>query len=170
MTDRRVVDLRGLFVCMVGCLFAVSACTARPERTPTEDFHWVERVIDGDTIALSNGEVVRYLAMDAPELDPESGEPECYAAEAAIHNRDLVEGRWIRLEADRTNRDAFGRLLRYVFVDGLFVNAELVREGFAYSYYRPPDTSRYEQLLRLELAAEAAERGLWGACDTEADP
>lgn len=148
----------------------LAACTSQPSRTPTAGRQRVERVVDGDTIALINGEFVRYLGVDAPELSPEGGDAECYALQAAARNRELVQGRWVQLEVDRTDRDSYGRWLRYVYVDGLFINAELVRGGFAYSLYRPPDTSRYDELLRLELEAEEHARGLWGVCQGDVAP
>lgn len=170
MISWKALAVARAFLAVSGVLLIASACTDQDLRTPSGDLHRVARVFDGDTISLSGGEVVRYVGVDAPELNPESGEPECYAPEAARRNRELVGGHWVRLEADRTNRDVYGRLLRYVFVEDKFVNAELVREGYAYSYYRPPDVSRYEELLQLELAAEAAGRGLWGTCQKNVDP
>ena len=124
----------------------------------------VSLVIDGDTILLESGESVRYLGIDAPETNHPRRGLECYGAEATKRNRELVEGELVSLEFDTTDRDAHGRLLRYVYVDNTFVNEVLVEEGFAYSYYYPPDTKHYDELLALELAAEAAGRGLWSAC------
>ncbi len=170
MTDGRAAAFRRSFAFVALTVLAASGCIWRPARTPTRDLHQVDRIIDGDTIALSNGEVVRYLGIDAPELNLEAGNPECYAAESAARNRELVEGGRVRLELDRTDRDAYDRLLRYVFVDGVFVNADLVRGGHAYSHYRPPDTSRYDELLRLELEAEEHARGLWGVCHGHVAP
>ena len=130
------------------------------------DLFLVSFVIDGDTILLESGESVRYLGIDAPETNHPRRGPECYGAEATERNRELVEGELVRLEFDTTDRDAYGRLLRYVYVDNTFVNALLVEEGFAYSYFYPPDTKHYAELLALELAAEVAGRGMWFACQS----
>lgn len=124
----------------------------------------VAYVVDGDTIVLENGERVRYLGMDAPETAHPEKSAECYGPEATERNKELVEGKWVQLERDKTDRDRYGRLLRYVYVDGVFVNGQLVQEGYAYSYYYPPDTKHYELLLALEVEAREANRGLWGAC------
>ncbi|MFQ5944158.1 MAG: thermonuclease family protein [Anaerolineales bacterium] len=128
------------------------------------DLFLVSLVIDGDTVLLESGESVRYLGIDAPETNHPRRGLECYGAEATERNRELVEGELVRLEFDTTDRDAYGRLLRYVYVDNTLVNAVLVEEGFAYSYYYPPDTKHYDKLLALELAAEAAGQGLWSDC------
>lgn len=145
---------------MLALAILVAGCVG-----PTEDGSArVARVIDGDTVVLASGERVRYLGIDAPELDHPSDGIECFGREAAERNRELVAGRLVRLQADQTDRDEFGRLLRYVYVNDLFVNAELVRGGYAYSSFRPPDTRHYEELLELELEAEREKRGLWDVC------
>lgn len=130
------------------------------------DLFLVSFVIDGDTILLESGESVRYLGIDAPETNHPRRGLECHGAEATERNRELVEGKSVRLESDTTNRDAYRRLLRYVYVGNTFVNAVLVEEGFAYSSYYPPDTKYYQSLLALELEAEVAGRGLWSACQS----
>lgn len=126
--------------------------------------HLVTMVIDGDTILLDNGESVRYLGVDAPETHHPSRGLECYGPEATNRNEELVGGKRVRLEADQTDRDHYGRLLRYVYVGDVFINAVLVEEGYAYSSFFPPDTKHYDDLLALELDAEEAGRGLWSAC------
>jgi len=130
------------------------------------DLHLVSQVIDGDTIMLDSGESVRYLGMDTPETHHPIQGLECYGPEATERNRELVDGEAVRLEADTTDRDAYGRLLRYVYVGNTFINAVLVEEGFAYSSFYPPDTKHYDELLELELSAEAGGLGLWAACQS----
>ncbi len=124
----------------------------------------VVRVIDGDTVELNCGERVRYLGIDAPEtVDPE--EPvECYGPEASERNKELVEGKVVTLLRDGSDRDSYGRLLRYVFVDGTFVNGDLVWGGYAYarSYNDPPRL--YQTLVQLERSAREGQRGLWQEC------
>ncbi len=83
----------------------------------------VTRVIDGDTIELENGELVRYIGIDAPETRRRVGDqwvedPEPFGQEATEMNRRWVEGRRVRLEYDVERRDRHGRLLAYVYVDG----------------------------------------------------
>lgn len=118
----------------------------------------VEKVIDGDTIVLVGGERVRYVGLDSPELSP-VGEP--FGAEATRFNRALVEGRRVRLERDVSDRDRFDRLLRYVYVDGILVNAELIREGYAEAKEYRPDTKYQRCFQALQEEARAGGRGMW---------
>ncbi len=115
----------------------------------------VTRVIDGDTVELLDGQRVRYLCIDTPELG------EDYYDEASRRNMELVEGKVVELWTGLENRDVYGRLLRFVFVDGTFVNAELVAEGLATAYIFNPD-ERYSQLfVQLEEYARMKDVGLW---------
>lgn len=117
----------------------------------------VTSVIDGDTVELADGRHVRYLGIDTPEVG------DYYAEEATARNRDLVEGKTIELQRGSRDQDEYGRLLRYVYVDGTFVNAELVAEGYATAYIFDPD-DRYSQILvQLEQYARMKELGLWAA-------
>jgi endonuclease YncB( thermonuclease family) len=115
----------------------------------------VVRVIDGDTVELADGSRVRYLCIDTPER----GEP--FYVEATERNRELVEGKGVRLEPGVEDIDRYGRLLRYVYVDGVFVNAELVSGGYARTLIFDEDEAQAELLRRLEAEAKAAKRGLW---------
>lgn len=115
----------------------------------------VTRIIDGDTIEIENGVRVRYIGIDTPEI----GEP--YYLEATEANRQLVEGKSIRLEKDVEDNDQYGRLLRYVWVGEIMVNAELVKLGYAYSYSYPPNLKYQAHFLQLEKEAREQKRGLW---------
>ncbi len=123
----------------------------------------VERVIDGDTIVIAGGERVRYIGMDAPEMHDWSGAPEAFAREAHRRNEQLVAGRLVRLEKERSERDRFGRLLRHVYAGDRLVGAQLVREGLAYALPMSPDTRRASLFARLEEEARCSRRGLWRA-------
>jgi micrococcal nuclease len=124
-------------------------------------------IVDGDTIeVLVNGttEDVRYIGIDTPE-SVAPGEPvECYGRQASAANAELVEGENVRLEFDAERRDQYGRMLAYVYVDDLFVNAELLREGYATTLTIPPNDSFAGRFDRLEQRAGNEGRGLWGAC------
>lgn len=121
----------------------------------SEDAVRVTQVIDGDTIEIEGGYRVRYIGIDTPER----GEP--YYIEASEANRNLVQGKKVRLEKDVENKDEYGRLLRYVWVDDTMVNAELVRLGYAYSYSYPPNLKYQIWFLQLEKEAREERRGLW---------
>lgn len=118
----------------------------------------VTRVIDGDTIVIDTGQKVRYIGIDTPEVYPQV---EPYGKEAWEVNRQLVEGKQVRLERDVSDTDRYGRLLRYVYVDEILVNAELVRLGLAQAKAYPPDTKNQQYLEELEAAARETYQGMW---------
>ncbi len=121
----------------------------------------VRKIIDGDTIQLESGETVRYLGIDTPELFTKEGGAEFFAREAARYNKKLVFMRKVRLEFDHEKKDQHGRLLAYVFVKDLFVNAELVKLGYAKAMIVPPNTKYKDLLLNHQKKAMEEERGLW---------
>lgn len=121
----------------------------------------VKRVIDGDTIELENGDKVRYIGIDTPESVKPNTPIQCFAKEAAARNRELVLDKEVRLEHDVSDRDRYGRLLRYVYVGDVFVNAELVRQGYAKSASFPPDIAKQDLFRSLEREAREAKRGLF---------
>jgi micrococcal nuclease len=134
----------------------------------------VDRVIDGDTVRLRNGQSVRLVQIDTPEV---FFGIECYGAQAsATATRLLPEGARVRLFAEpATDRvDDFGRLLRYVVrvKDGVNVNLALVAVGAAAPYFYEGRRGRHAS--RLELLAKSAKAkklGLWRACPRTAyDP
>ncbi len=118
----------------------------------------MQRVVDGDTIVLAGGERVRYIGMDTPEV---GASPEFYGPEASEADRRLVDGKRVRLERGVSDRDRYDRLLRYVYVDGLMVNAELVREGYARAAAYSPDTRYAACFTALEAEAKTEGRGMW---------
>lgn len=120
----------------------------------------VGKVIDGDTIELANGDRIRLLGIDAPE----KGDYNYYAAAGRL--KELIINKTIELEKDVNNKDGFDRLLRYVFVDDgagseVFVNLQLVREGYAYAYVVAPDDRYIDELVGAENEARAERRGIW---------
>jgi len=125
----------------------------------------VAHVIDGDTIELINGERLRYIGMDTPEeFDPRKP-VQCFAKEAAEHNRQMVEGKEIKFYKDMTSYDKYGRWLGFVYLaDGTFVNLELVKQGYAFAYPFPPDISKFTEFQTAETVARTAKLGLWGGC------
>lgn len=126
---------------------------------PAEETAMVVKVTDGDTIRVrfadGREEKVRYIGIDTPEMDQPFGE------EAKDANQALVAGREVRLVRDVSERDRYGRLLRYVYVGELFVNAELVRTGLAHAATYPPDVAFADYLASLQHEAESAGKGLW---------
>lgn len=125
-------------------------------------------VVDGDTIVVALGdrrtETVRLLGIDTPETVHPDKPVECYGPEASAYAHARLDGRAVRLETDREERDVYGRLLAYVYVDGVRVNDEMLRLGNASLLVIPPNGSHARSLLSAELTARAERRGLWGAC------
>jgi micrococcal nuclease len=171
MSFRRVVILLAMAVAVgaVGAnrLGAAGSADVAPAGSP--ELATVTRVVDGDTVIASIGgrsERVRYIGMDTPE-DVKPGTPvQCYSRAAAAENRRLVQGRRVRLVPDAEARDRYGRLLAYVYraSDGLFVNEELVRRGYARPLTIPPNVAHEGEIARLATAARHAGRGLWSRC------
>jgi micrococcal nuclease len=132
----------------------------------------VVRVIDGDTIGVRIGdhtERVRYIGVDTPESVKPGTPVQCYAKRAAAANAALVAGRRVRLVGDVEHRDRYGRLLAYVYRegDGAFVNARLVRDGYARTLTIAPNVAHAAEFARLANTAREAGRGLWRACAME---
>ena len=122
-------------------------------------------VLDGDTVLLENGSKVRYLGVDTPEMDHETGRHECYAREAYERNKAMVLGRRVVLAYEAPIRDEHGRLLAYVSSpEGISVNAELIREGLAYVFRGAEGFSRFPEFLALQRDAVVARRGMYGRC------
>jgi len=131
----------------------------------TDKFIGVEKVIDGDTIVLKNGETVRYLGIDSPELYHSESEAECGAEEAKKINEKLLIGKKVKLEKDITDKDKYGRLLRFVYTeDGDFVNYSLVSQGYAKLLFIPPDAKFKKDFTEAQEAAKRENVGLWKTC------
>jgi micrococcal nuclease len=149
---------------------AVVAPLARSEPAVT---YRVDRVIDGDTVELANGQRVRLVPIDTPEVYFGT---ECYGRQASETTKRLLpEGTRIRLLAEPTTDrvDDYGRLLRYVVrTDGVNVNLRLVAIGAAAPWFYEGRRGRYaRQLEQLARRARARKLGLWGACPrTRYDP
>ena len=129
----------------------------------------VTRVVDGDTVHVSVGgrdETVRYIGIDTPESVKPGTPVQCFAKAASAANERLVAGERVRLSLDAEPRDRYGRLLAYVYRarDGTFVNAELVREGYARTLTIPPNVRYAARFAGLARRAREAQRGLWRAC------
>ena len=129
----------------------------------------VVKVVDGDTIHVQLGSVrekVRYIGIDTPETKDPRRPVQCFGRQAADFNARLVGGERVRLVRDVEERDRYGRRLAYVYRvrDGLFVNAELARLGYAQPLSIPPDVRHADRFAALARAARERGRGLWSAC------
>ncbi|MCM8773539.1 MAG: thermonuclease family protein [Candidatus Omnitrophica bacterium] len=127
----------------------------------------VKEVIDGDTVILANGKILRYIGIDTPEvrIKQDKGftyDPQPFALEAKEANRKLVENKFVRIEFDVEKNDEHKRLLGYCFVDDLFVNAKLVEDGLAVLYTRPPNVKYADLFVELQKKARLSKKGIWG--------
>lgn len=119
----------------------------------------VSRVIDGDTIEISNGQRVRLVGINSPESD------QCFFQQAKDGLKNLVEGKEVVLTKDISEKDKYDRLLRYIYLDNIFINDYLVNNGFAFAESVSPDTKYKIQFKQSQEYAKSGKSGLWGlAC------
>ena len=127
----------------------------------------IQRVVDGDTLALVDVEGrVRLIGVDTPETVKPRCPVERWGPEAAAFTREFVARGEVRLERDGTSRDKYGRLLAYVWVGDQMLNEELIRAGLAraelqYNY----SAAMKARFLRAQAEAHAARRGIWSDTD-----
>lgn len=177
MTRRLLISLVALATACADLASPQAVSTAAPvasNATPgrvQREVATVVRVVDGDTVhvRLQGREfTVRYIGIDTPETVDPRRDVQCYGREATAYNASLVSGKTVELEKDVSETDRYGRLLRYVYVDGRMVNEELVRGGYAFATSYPPDVKYQDRFRALEAEARAKGVGLWapGACAT----
>jgi endonuclease YncB( thermonuclease family)/ribosomal protein S17 len=122
----------------------------------------VDHVLDGDTFTTKQGEKIRLLGINTPEIrhDTSPAQPFGNAAKKALQR--LIAGKQVRLTFDQEKKDRYGRTLAHVYLkDGLWVNAELVRLGLAHVYTFVPNISAAKKLIHIEQKAIEAKRGMW---------
>lgn len=130
----------------------------------------INHYVDGDTIAVDmNGsvETIRMIGVDTPETHKPNTPVQCFGPDAAQHTKDAISkfGK-VRLQADPldTNRDRYGRLLRYVYLpDGSLWNEQLIKQGYGFAYLSFPFQKK-DQFAADQKAAQSAKLGLWAAC------
>jgi len=119
-------------------LLLLTACQSKENPLTVID------VIDGDTIQLNTGEIVRLICIDAPEKNEEG----YLQSQQAL--QEIVQDKNITLEKDTSERDKYGRLLRYVYANGKDVGAEMIRTGYAEVFQYGPDTKKCEEYREVE--------------------
>ena len=118
-------------------------------------------IYDGDTVKLSNGEKVRYIGIDTPEMNYNNPPAEYFAQEAKEYNAKLVLGKKVKLEFDVVKRDKYGRLLAYVYIDGKHISQDMIERGFAKVLMFPPNLKFADYFLTLQNLAKEEKRGIW---------
>ena len=158
-----------VFILIAGALyFFYSLDKNSPD---TREYRVVE-VLDGDTVVIDDmrGSSVRYLGIDTPEMPRQDSPGEPLAEEAREYNEDLVAGKEIELEFDEEKYDIYGRLLAHVYVEGVFVNLELLREGLATDMIIEPNVKYSDSILSAQNEAKKHKRGIWGDLSTLKEP
>jgi micrococcal nuclease len=165
--SKLVKTILGILIVFLALVFGISL----GDNNESNDKIIVEmtEVVDGDTIwvrDLESGDSfrVRYLGIDTPEIDGLDYET-CFAENAKEKNEELIVDKKLSLEFDIDKYDSFGRTLAYVYTeDGIFVNLELLEEGYARFYYDKQNTRYQDRLIEASLQAQNDFKGLWGAC------
>ena len=117
--------------------------------------YYVDRIIDGDTFYLTNNESVRLIGINTPERG------EYYYLESKNKLKDLIEGKQVSLEEDEENRDAYGRLLRYAYINNTFVNLIMVQEGYARAYPYGNNLRYQNEFADAEQRARNSKLRIW---------
>lgn len=135
-----------------------------PSFSNNEEVYTVTSVIDGDTFHISKETRVRLMGINSPDKG------ECYYEQAKQALKKLIEGRQVKLEKDITDKDDYGRWLRYAVLqipgeDNILLNDYLVRNGYAFDTPIPPDKYYRELLSSAEEQAKRNKLGLWLECD-----
>lgn len=169
MKNKKIIILAIIFICIAFFASRVFQNTGISSRGYGRGLY-VTKVVDGDTIELSNGEKVRYIGIDTPELRERHGsewiyKPRPYGEEAKDFNRFLIEGKKVTLEFDVQKRDKYNRLLAYVYIDGKMVNLEMVKEGYAMIYTYPPNVKYVEEFVNAQQHAREGGKGLWNGLE-----
>ena len=158
-------------------LLALTGLSCRPtadgiDLSPNKSRYAVTKIVDGDTFWADNGTEggfkVRLIGVDAPEsrnaFNKKKG---FYGEEAKAYLASLLQGKSVLLVSDVDSLDRYGRTLSYVYLeDGTFVNADLVKHGFAMVMTIPPNVAQAEQLAKYQIEARDQGRGLWTGMQT----
>ncbi|MCL5999859.1 MAG: thermonuclease family protein, partial [Chloroflexi bacterium] len=152
---------------VLSIMLAATPAGSATDLPPGDDAR-VTRIAAGDSIEVlisGTGFTIGYLGVDAPDPATAKAKAQCYGAQALAFNTRLVKGQTLRVEREVSDFDANGRLLRWVFLpDGRLVNEEIVKGGYALATTLTPDSKYRERLAAAQQAAQAARRGMWGAC------
>lgn len=154
---------------VIGAATGAAGCSRRLE--PGDGLATVAHVVDGDTIDVEIGgrtERVRLTGIDTPETKKPNSPVECWGPEASAFTTSLLPvGTVVRIERDVVGRDDYGRLLGYVYLvdrSDLFVNLEIVEQGFAQPLTIEPNSTFATEIAAAAQRAERSDRGMWGAC------
>ncbi|MCX5693087.1 MAG: thermonuclease family protein [Candidatus Omnitrophica bacterium] len=167
---RYVVSIAALGVTFLVINFSKQINLTHQPYDKSQHQYTVRYAIDGDTVELSNGDRVRYIGIDTPEIRKREGsewiyKPMPYAEEAKEFNKMLVEGKSVRLEYDVQKKDKYSRDLAYVYIDDKMANMEMVKQGFAMIYTYPPNVRYAQRFIEAQKDARDNKKGLWSGLD-----
>ncbi|MDI6758984.1 MAG: thermonuclease family protein [Candidatus Omnitrophota bacterium] len=157
---------------LISLIFLVISCSVEPS---DNSCIFVKRVVDGDTLVLEDNQRVRLIGIDTPEThespklyrdSQRSGQNIKTIQELGRRSyeftKELIEGKCVILEFDVVRHDKYNRLLAYVYLkDGTFVNAEIVKKGYASLMTIPPNVKYTDLFLKLYREARENKHGLW---------
>jgi len=153
--DSCCLDQNGNSVCDTDEINAVKGPVNQVEEPIEPETFLVTRIIDGDTLELSTGEKVRLICINTPEKGEDLYQEATDKLSSLVLNKDVI------LEKDVSETDRYGRLLRYIYIDNISVNNEIIKSGLAYSYRYNPDVKHCDEYEQTELTAKANKLGLW---------
>jgi micrococcal nuclease len=151
------------------CALLLSGCSNDSLAT-SPNSATMKRVVDGDTIDIAisgNTERVRLIGINTPETKHPTKGMECFGPEASAYTKQLLpKGTKLRVERDIEARDKYGRLLLYVYIENsnVFVNLDLVLQGYARPMVFEPNTAHKADFAQAATQAELRNVGLWQAC------
>jgi endonuclease YncB( thermonuclease family) len=131
----------------------------------------IVEVVDGDTLLLDNGRYLRLIGIDTPEIRKKTSQgfvydPAPFSLEAKMFAEELAQGKICRVEFDIEAQDKYKRLLGYCFIkegdEEIFLNSELLKEGYAVLYTYPPNTKHVKEFIKAQREAREKGQGLWG--------
>lgn len=169
------------FIVVVLCIFVYAgqslgwfSFASKTAESSQPGLYAIDHFIDGDTIAVNmNGKVesIRFIGVDTPETHKPNTPVQCYGPQAAAFTKATIGNGRVRLASDAlsTDRDRYGRLLRYVYLpNGTLLDELLIQKGYGFAYVYFPFT-KSKQFLADERAAQASKTGLWGSCHPTAN-
>jgi micrococcal nuclease len=163
---KKLAALIIIFILLAGCgTSGEKPATGLKQEEKKGNWIKVSRVIDGDTFEIVNRgtkERVRLIGVDTPETVKPDSPAEPFGKEASDFTRKMIEGKMVRLEFDVQERDKYGRLLAYVYLeDGTMLNSRLLEEGLASIVTIPPNVRMADTFLKIQRKARQEKKGIW---------
>ena len=164
-------EIISLYLNQILLSFLVTLNTTAQDVLPTNSINFVEegtviRVVDGDTIEVYENkkiEKIRLIGVNTPETVDPRKDVQCYGTEASLFLKKELEGNQVALESDnsQTEKDTYGRLLRYVYLKGTNINKKIIEEGYGFEYTYKTPYKFQKEFKEAEENAKKDEKGLW---------